>query len=92
MALWLLLGALGVLTCWLMLDAGGYVQGYGALALVGALNVAPMLCLRTGQGYFLGRGELGKLARTYPEAAERLRIPASVEALDDRLGAAIVGG
>ena len=60
-ALWLVLSCLGVLTCWLMLEAGGYVAGYGALALVAALNVAPMLCLRTGQGVFLGRGELGKL-------------------------------
>ena len=64
MALWLLLAGLGVLACWLMLKAGGYVAGYGALALVGALNVAPMLALRTGQGVFLGRGELGKLNRS----------------------------
>ncbi|MFL5337688.1 MAG: lipopolysaccharide biosynthesis protein [Geminicoccaceae bacterium] len=63
-ALWLVLSCLGVLTCWLMLEAGGYVAGYGALALVAALNVAPMLCLRTGQGVFLGRGELGKLNRS----------------------------
>lgn len=63
-ALIFLLGALGVLACWLMLAAGGYVASYGALALVGALNVAPMLCLRTGQGVFLGRGELGKLNRS----------------------------
>src|SRR3954464_3616746 len=56
---WLLLAALGVLVCWLMLESGGYVAGYGALALVGALNVAPMLLLRTGQGIFLGHGELG---------------------------------
>lgn len=64
MALWLLLAVLGVLACWLMLDAGGYVAGYGILALVGALNVAPMLALRTGQGIFLGRGELGRLNRS----------------------------
>ena len=63
-ALWLVLSCLGVLTCWLMLEAGGYVAGYGALALVAALNVAPMLCLRTGQGVFLGRGELGRLNRS----------------------------
>ena len=63
-ALWLLLSALGVLTCWLMLEGGGFVAGYGALALVAALNVAPMLCLRTGQGVFLGRGQLGKLNRS----------------------------
>ena len=30
--------------------------------------------------------ELAKLARDYPEQAERLRIPASVEAIDQRLG------
>lgn len=64
MALWLVLSALGVLACWLMLDAGGYVAGYGILALVGALNVAPMLALRTGQGIFLGRGELDRLNRS----------------------------
>lgn len=64
MALWLVLAVLGVLACWLMLDAGGYVAGYGVLALVGALNVAPMLALRTGQGIFLGRGELGRLNRS----------------------------
>ena len=63
-ALILLSGALGVLACWLMLAAAGFVASYGALALVGALNVAPMLCLRTGQGVFLGRGELGKLNRS----------------------------
>ena len=64
MALWLLLGATGVLACWLMLEAGGYVAGYGVLALVAALNVAPMLCLRMGQGVFLGRGDLGHLNRS----------------------------
>ncbi len=64
-ALWVVLGALGVAACWLMLDSGGYVAGYGAgLALLGALNVAPMLLLRTGQGIFLGRGELGRLNRS----------------------------
>jgi O-antigen/teichoic acid export membrane protein len=63
-ALWLLLGTGGVLACWLMLAAGGYVAGYGTLALVAALNVAPMLLLRTGQGVFLGRGTLGKLNRS----------------------------
>lgn len=63
-ALWVALAALGVAVCWLMLDAGGYVAGYGALALVAALNVAPMLLLRTGQGIFLGRGELGRLNRS----------------------------
>jgi O-antigen/teichoic acid export membrane protein len=64
LALWLPLGGLGVLTCWLLLDAGGYVAGYGGLALVAALNVAPMLCLRTGQGVFLGRGDLAGLNRS----------------------------
>ena len=34
------------------------------------------------------RSELDKLARSYPDQAERLRIPASVDALQDRLGAA----
>ena len=32
------------------------------------------------------RRELAKLSRDYPEQAERLRIPASVEAIDGRLG------
>jgi superfamily II DNA or RNA helicase len=35
--------------------------------------------------------ELTKLSRTYPEQAERLRIPASVEAIDDRLRATTLG-
>ena len=50
----------------LLADAGGrrlrrrlWRPGAG-----GGLNVAPMLCLRTGQGVFLGRGELGKLNRS----------------------------
>ena len=34
------------------------------------------------------RAELAKLAQAYPEEAERLRIPASVEAIDQRLGVA----
>ena len=32
------------------------------------------------------RSELAKLARDYPELAERLRIPGSVEGIDERLG------
>ena len=34
------------------------------------------------------RSELAKLAREYPEQAERLRIPASVEAIAERVGVA----
>jgi len=34
------------------------------------------------------RSELTKLSRTYPQEAERLRIPGSVEAIDGRLTAA----
>jgi superfamily II DNA or RNA helicase len=34
------------------------------------------------------RRELTKLARDYPEQAERLRIPGSIEGIDERLGAA----
>jgi hypothetical protein len=34
------------------------------------------------------RSELAKLARDYPEQAERLRIPASVEAINERVGVA----
>lgn len=63
-ALWSVLAILGVAACWLILRAGGYVADYGALALLAALNVAPMLLLRTGQGIFLGRGELGRLNRS----------------------------
>ena len=63
-ALWLVLAALGVLACWLLLVTGGYVAGYGGLALIAALNVAPMLCLRIGQGVFLGRGDIARLNRS----------------------------
>ena len=38
------------------------------------------------------RAELTKLAQSYPEQAERLRIPASLEAIDHRLGVAIGEG
>jgi len=38
------------------------------------------------------RSELTKLAAAYPEQAERLRIPASVEAIDERLSAAMLDG
>jgi hypothetical protein len=38
------------------------------------------------------RAELDKLAAHYPEHAERLRIPASVEAIDGRLAAATTSG
>jgi hypothetical protein len=34
------------------------------------------------------RSELAKLARDYPEEAERLRIPASVDAIAERVGVA----
>jgi hypothetical protein len=34
------------------------------------------------------RSEVGKLSRTYPDQAERLRIPASLEAIDAQLLAA----
>ncbi|MEA2131914.1 MAG: hypothetical protein QOJ85_4805, partial [Solirubrobacteraceae bacterium] len=36
------------------------------------------------------RSELTKLAAAYPEEAERLRIPGSLEAIDERLSAAIL--
>lgn len=38
------------------------------------------------------RSELAKLADAYPEAAERLRIPGSVEAISGRLDAAVTDG
>ena len=39
-------------------------------------------------GFAFLRSELAKLARDYPEQAERLRIPASVEAIAERVGIA----
>jgi len=36
------------------------------------------------------RSELTKLAAAYPEHAQRLRIPASIEAIDGRLSAAML--
>jgi O-antigen/teichoic acid export membrane protein len=60
--LWILLGSLAVLTAYGMLVGGGYAETHGApLLLVAALGTAPMLFLRTAQGAFLGRGQLGKL-------------------------------
>jgi hypothetical protein len=41
------------------------------------------------QGLAFLRRELDKLARMHPEPAERLRIPASVEAIDSGLAATI---
>ena len=40
------------------------------------------------EGIAFLRSELAKLAQAYPEQAERLRIPGSVEAIDGRLIAA----
>jgi hypothetical protein len=40
------------------------------------------------EGLAFLRTELAKLARLHPEEAERLRIPASVEAIDERLSVA----
>jgi hypothetical protein len=34
------------------------------------------------------RTELAKLSRDYPEQAERLRIPGSIEGIEERLGTA----
>jgi hypothetical protein len=45
--------------------------------------------LDAGLGFL--RSELTKLARAYPEEAERLRIPGSVDAIDDRLAKATGG-
>jgi O-antigen/teichoic acid export membrane protein len=61
LALWLLLAALATLTTYGMLVGGGYAATYGGVTVVAAFGTAPMLLLRTGQGAFLGRGELGKL-------------------------------
>ncbi|MDQ5829527.1 MAG: oligosaccharide flippase family protein [Actinomycetota bacterium] len=61
LALWLVLASAAVLTTYGMLVGGGYAESYGALALVAAAGTAPMLFLRTGQGAFLGGGQLGKL-------------------------------
>jgi O-antigen/teichoic acid export membrane protein len=61
LALWLLLALLATLATYGILVGGGYAATYGPVALVAAFGTAPMLFLRTGQGAFLGRGELGKL-------------------------------
>src|SRR5215218_3234112 len=61
LVLWLLLAAAAVLTTYGMLVGGGYAETYVALTLVAAAGTAPMLFLRTGQGAFLGGGQLGKL-------------------------------
>jgi len=42
------------------------------------------------EGLAFLRSELTKLAAAYPEKAERLRIPASIEAIDERLSAAML--
>ena len=55
-----------------------------------AMGVAPRARRRRGRARRRPRvpaRELAKLARDYPEQAERLRIPASVEAIDGRLAA-----
>ncbi|MDF1585080.1 oligosaccharide flippase family protein [Marinimicrococcus flavescens] len=62
--MWLVLGSAGTLACWLMLRVGNYEESYGLLILVGALNTAPMLLLRTGQGAFLGAGRLDAYNRS----------------------------
>lgn len=59
--LWLVLAAAAVLATYGMLAGGGYAETYGSLTLVAAAGTAPMLFLRTGQGAFLGGGQLGKL-------------------------------
>ena len=45
-------------------------------------------CAELDAGLDFLRRELSEDARDYPEQAERLRIPASVEGIDQRLGAA----
>jgi hypothetical protein len=42
-------------------------------------------------GLIFLRSELRKLSKMYPDEAERLRIPASVEAIDGRLQASTAG-
>ncbi|MGI8945182.1 MAG: hypothetical protein ACR2GL_02940 [Thermoleophilaceae bacterium] len=46
--------------------------------------------LDDGLGFL--RGELARLSELHPEHAERLRIPGSVEAIDNRLEEAVGGG
>lgn len=60
--LWLGLGAAAVLATWGVLVGGGHAER-GTLAVVAALNAAPLLFLRMGEGALLGRGALGDLNR-----------------------------
>jgi O-antigen/teichoic acid export membrane protein len=62
--LWLALGALAVLATWGMLASGGYADRGDALAVLAALNAAPLLFLRMGEGVLLGRGALAALNRS----------------------------
>ena len=58
------LALVAAMACWAALASAGYGQAYGALILVGAAGTAPMLLLRTGQGAFLGGGQLGRMNAT----------------------------
>jgi O-antigen/teichoic acid export membrane protein len=61
--LWLGLAALASFATWGMLAGGGYADR-GALAVLAALNAAPLLFLRMGEGALLGRGNLAALNRS----------------------------
>ena len=58
------LGLVAAMACWAALASAGYGENYGPLILLGAAGTAPMLMLRTGQGAFLGGGQLGRLNAT----------------------------
>lgn len=77
--MWLVLGTAASLACWLVLRAGGYDASYGTLVLVGALNTAPLLLLRTGQGAFLGTGQIDAYNRS--ELVSRVVMVAGTAAL-----------
>lgn len=58
------LGALAAVATWAALRGAGYASTYGDLAVLAAVNAWPMLVLRTGQGAFLGGGQLVRLNAT----------------------------
>lgn len=64
LAMALVLGALASIAAWAALRGAGYATAYGDVAVLAAVNTWPMLVLRTGQGAFLGGGQLARLNAT----------------------------
>lgn len=63
LVLWAGLATLATFATWGMLASGGYAD-QRALAVLAAVNVAPLLFLRMGEGALLGLGALGALNRS----------------------------